>query len=307
MMLQVVNGRHAALRTALEVAPNERVTHSLHRGGYMKRLAALVAACVWLGSALAADAPPASGPSIYIEDLTWPEVRAAIAAGETTAIIYAGSTEQNGAHMALGKHNFVAHYAAGEIAKKLGNALVYPTMPFAPTGSNELRTGHMRFPGSVSISDEMFLGVIRQVAQSALAAGFKNVFIMGDHGGGQDDLRLAAKSLDEGDKPDPNAHVYYVPDLYYKEKQQMKAYLAEHGIPYDAHAGTDDTSEVMFLDAKKWIRADKLAVSTERDEPTTGVDGDPTKATPELGKMFIGFKIDNAVNQIHQLLAAQKK
>jgi hypothetical protein len=33
---------------------------------------------------------------------------------------------------------------AGEIAKKLGNALVYPTMPFAPTGSNELRTGHMR-------------------------------------------------------------------------------------------------------------------------------------------------------------------
>jgi creatinine amidohydrolase/Fe(II)-dependent formamide hydrolase-like protein len=50
-----------------------------------------------------------------------------------------------------------------------------------------------------------------------------------------------------------------------------------------------------------------LALSTENDEPTTGVNGDPTKATPELGKMFIGFKIDNAVNQIHQLLAASKK
>src|SRR5262249_42965097 len=77
--------------------------------------------------------------SVYIEDLTWPEVKAAIAAGKTTAILYAGSTEQNGPHLALGKHNFVAHYAAGEIAKKLGNALVYPTMPFAPTGSRELR------------------------------------------------------------------------------------------------------------------------------------------------------------------------
>jgi creatinine amidohydrolase/Fe(II)-dependent formamide hydrolase-like protein len=63
----------------------------------------------------------------------------------------------------------------------------------------------------------------------------------------------------------------------------------------------------MFLDAEKWIRSDKLALSTENDEPTTGVNGDPTKATPELGKMFIGFKIDNAVNQIRQSLAASKK
>jgi len=92
----------------------------------------------------ASSAPehPDGAQSVYIEDLTWPEVKAAIAAGKTTAIIYAGSTEQDGPHMALGKHNFIAHYAAGEIAKKLGNALAYPTMPFAPTGSRELRTGH---------------------------------------------------------------------------------------------------------------------------------------------------------------------
>jgi len=272
----------------------------------VKCLAVFIAACVWLGAAIAAEAPPASLPSVYIEDLTWPEVKGAIAAGKSTAIIYAGSTEQNGPHMALGKHNFIAHYAAGEIAKKLGNTLVYPTMPFAPTGSNELRTGHMRFAGSVSLSDEVFLGVIRQVTQSALAAGFKNVFIMGDHGGGQDDLHLAAEQLEQNEeRAHSGAHVYYIPDLYYKEKQQMKAYLAEHGIPYDAHAGADDTSEIMFLDAKRWIRHDKLALSTEKDEPTTGVNGDPTKATPELGKLFIGFKVDNAVNQIHQLLAAQ--
>jgi creatinine amidohydrolase/Fe(II)-dependent formamide hydrolase-like protein len=245
--------------------------------------------------------------SVYIEDLTWPEVKAAIAAGKTTAIIYAGSTEQNGPHMALGKHNFVAHYAAGEIAKKLGNALVYPTMPFAPTGSRELRTDHMRFAGSVSIDTETFQAVMRQVAQSALAAGFKNVFLMGDHGGNQDGLRAAAKDLEDPDyKLDETAHVYYVPDLYFKEKEQMKAYLAEHGIPYDAQAGTDDTSEVMFLDEKKWIRRDKLALSTAKEQATTGVDGDPTKATPELGKMFIGWKIDNAVNQIHELLAQKQ-
>jgi creatinine amidohydrolase/Fe(II)-dependent formamide hydrolase-like protein len=246
---------------------------------------------------------------VYIEDLTWPEVKAAIAAGKTTAIVYAGSTEQNGPHMALGKHNFVAHYVAGEIAKKLGNALVYPTMPFAPTGSRELRSGHMNFAGSVSIDTETFQAVMRQVAQSALAAGFKNVFLMGDHGWGQNAMRAAARDFEldnEYEPQDQTAHVYYVPDLYYKEKEQMKAYLAEHGIPYDAHAATDDTSEVMFLDEKKWIRRDKLAVSTAKEQPTTGVEGDPTKATPELGKMFIGWKIDDAVNQIHELLAQKK-
>jgi len=146
-------------------------------------------------------------------------------------------------------------------------------------------------------------------AQSALAAGFKNVFLMGDHGGNQAALRAAAEDLENPDlftKLDETAHVYYVPDLYYKEKEQMKAYLAEHGIPYDAHAATDDTSEVMFLDEKKWIRRDKLAPSTAKEEPMTGVEGDPTKATAELGKMFIGWKIDDAVNQIHELLAQKK-
>src|SRR6516162_9095083 len=97
--------------------------------------------------------------AVYIEDLTWPEVK-------------------------------------GEIAKKLGNALVYPTMPFAPTGSRELRDGHMRFAGSVSIDTETFQAVMRQVAQSALAAGFKNVFLMGDHGWGQNALRAVAKDFE---------------------------------------------------------------------------------------------------------------
>ena len=80
-------------------------------------------------------------PSVFIEDLTWTEVRDAIAAGRTTAIYYAGSTEQNGPHMALGKHNFIAHHAAGRIAEQLGNALVYPVLPFAPTGDRSRRPG----------------------------------------------------------------------------------------------------------------------------------------------------------------------
>src|SRR5271156_4231645 len=109
----------------------------------MKRVCFLIAA-------IAIAALPAYGEtrSVWIDDLTWPEVREAIAAGKRTAIICTGSSEQNGPHMVIGKHNFVAHYVAQRIAEELGDALVYPIMPFAETGNAAAHTGHMRYPGS---------------------------------------------------------------------------------------------------------------------------------------------------------------
>src|SRR3954447_18560333 len=74
----------------------------------------------------------AQNKSLLIEDMTWTEVRDAIAAGKTTAIYYAAGIEENGPGVALGKHLFIAHHTAQKIAEQLGNALVYPTMPFAP-------------------------------------------------------------------------------------------------------------------------------------------------------------------------------
>ena len=239
--------------------------------------------------------------SIYIEDLTWPEVQHAIAAGKTTAIIDVGSTEQNGPHMAIGKHNFIAHYVVGAIAVKLGNALVYPTLPFAPTGDLVKKTAHMRFPGSVSLNPQTYHDIVHDVAVSAIDAGFKNVFIMGDHGEGQDVLRGVATELDAAWRS-RGARVFYVPDAYFKARQQVLAYESARGIQRDVHAGTDDTSELMALDGQhRWIRSDKLAASTGARTAVTGVDGDPTKATPALGKIFLNYKIDDAVAQLRQL------
>ena len=242
--------------------------------------------------------------SVYVEDLTWPEVKQAIAAGRNGAIIYTGSTEQNGPHMAIGKHNFIARWTAGAIAIKLGNALVYPVLPFAITGDLTRKTGHMRFPGSVSFDAQTFRLAVHDIAVSAADAGFKNVFLMGDHGGGQAELASVAKELD-GQWKARGVRVFYIPDLYAKEKQQARVYAASHGLPTsDVHAGLDDTSELMALDAQhRWIRSDKLAPSSGAQTAATGVDGDPTKASPKLGLIFLQYKIDDAVNQISQLSA----
>ena len=244
-------------------------------------------------------APHAQTGSVFIEDLTWPEVRDAIASGRTTALYYAGSTEQNGPHMALGKHNFIARHVAGRIAEELGNALAYPVLPFAPTGDARRKTDHMKFPGTVTVSEATFGATARDVALSALSAGFRNVVLMGDHGGGQGALKRVASELDRewGSK---GAHVYYVGDVYYKSEERVREVLGSRAKA-GGHAGIHDTSEVMFLDReRKWIRTDRLAAAN----PDAGVEGDPREASAELGKMFLEIKVDSAVTQIKRLLAA---
>jgi creatinine amidohydrolase len=125
---------------------------------------------------------------------------------------------------------------------------------------------------------------------------------MGDHGGGQQTLKKVAEALNAEWSP-KGVHVYYIPDLYHKEKEQMKEYLTKRNMAIDEHAGIDDTSEVMFIDKEnKWVRKDKLAP----DDGKMGVRGDPTQASVELGKMFIEFKIKNAVTQIRSLTADKK-
>lgn len=236
--------------------------------------------------------------SLFIEDLTWPEVREAIAQGKTTAMFYAGSTEQNGPHMALGKHNVIARYVAGRIAEVLGYALVYPVLPFAPTGDPMKKTGHMRFPGSVSLSEATYGAVVREAALSALAAGFKNVVLMGEHGDGQHALERVAQQLDRTWSA-KGKHVYYIGDAYYGAQRGVNAYLSAHGLPASRHAGIHDTSELMYLDPdERWVRRDKFA----QGDAGNGVEGDPRKSSAALGKRFLDIQVASAVEQIRRLV-----
>lgn len=261
------------------------------------------AALVLLGAASAS----AQTRSLFIEDLTSYEIRDALAAGRTSAILFAGGIEQNGPHMALAKHNVIARHVAGQIAERLGNALVFPIVPFSPAGDAVAKTGHMRFPGTITISSEVFLGLMRQVAQSAAAAGFTRIFLMGDHGGGQAELRLAAESVD-ADWRARGVRVYYVSDVNTRAGQQIAAYMKERGIAGGGHAAVAETAQVMFLDqAKTLVHADKFAESAAGPETTTGVGGSPAAATAELGRQFLEFKVAAAVEQIRTLMAVGDK
>src|SRR6266576_3975818 len=98
------------------------------------------------GSARAA--PRAQTDLVEFEKMTWVEVKAALAAGKTTALIYTGGTEQRGPQLANGYHNLVAHAQVEAIARELGNAIFMPVLPYTPNDAEALPGGidPQRFP-----------------------------------------------------------------------------------------------------------------------------------------------------------------
>lgn len=154
--------------------------------------------------------PPAS--TVWIEEMTWMDVRDALADGKTTAIIATGGVEPNGPWLATGKHQYVLHANCEAIARELGNALCAPLVPFVPEGGIEPPTGHMTSPGTISLRQETFEAMLTDMARSLQVHGFENVVFIGDSGGNQSGMRNVAERLDAAWGGAASAH--FIPEYY---------------------------------------------------------------------------------------------
>ena len=251
--------------------------------------------------------------------MTWKEVKDALAAGKTTALIYNGGTEQRGPQNVNGGHTLMAHATVLAIAQKLGNAIAAPVLPFSPNRASA------DLPGTIGLSNELFAALNEQIAEQMIKSGFKNVVLMGDHGGGQAQLGEVAKKLSEK-YAGQGIKVVFCDEVYAKANGDFDKYLEGQGLPYSSHAGIPDTSEMLYLGADKgWVRKDLVAtaVGDPATPPTpgggrgrgrgqqdpnapprvnNGIQGDARKSTAELGKKIFDTKVDYAVKQIHELL-----
>lgn len=257
------------------------------------------------------DLPSAQAdPVVDIELLTWPEIYKAIhEQGKTTAIIFGGGTEQRGPQGVTGAHNFIAHATADAIARKLGNALVAPVIPYSVNKANP------ELPGTIGISGPVFAEINEQVAEQLIANGFKNVVLIGDHGGGQKEIKEVAEKLDTK-YAGKGIRVVYSDGPYTKANDEFFAWLDKNGYPASTHAGIPDTSEMLYLEGdRKWIRKDLLPTALgdpprkpgEHPDPNlkrinNGISGDARRSSYELGKRFIDLKVDDGVAQIQELL-----
>ena len=244
-----------------------------------------LASAVLVAQAAAAGATGAAG--VQLDALTWTELRDRIAAGHTTVLLPIGGTEQSGPHLVLGKHNVRVQALAGLIAQGLGQTLVAPVLAYVPEGSIEPPAAHMRFAGTISIPEPAFETVLESAARSFRRHGFKQVVLLGDHGGYQKSLeRVAAKLNREWGQS--GCRVTALTEYYRASQSGHAELLAARGFSQaeiGQHAGLADTALALAIDPAL-VRRELLAQAAQGG-PALGVDGDPRRATAELGRLGV--------------------
>jgi creatinine amidohydrolase len=236
--------------------------------------------------------------TVVLEELTWTELRDLIQSGKTTIIVPIGGTEQNGPHMALGKHNVRVKALSERIARAMGNALVAPVLAYVPEGRLSPPTGHMRFPGTITVSDEALRGILESAARSFKLHGFRDVVLLGDHGSTQASQQAVAARLNREWAATP-VRVHAVQEYYRASQVEFRELLKARGYRDDelgTHAGLTDTSLTLAVDPRM-VRANRLRRGTGLSDGD-GVDGDPSRASVELGRLGVDAVVARTVEAV---------
>ena len=214
---------------------------------------------------------------------------------------------------------------ARTIALRLGNAIAMPVLPYTPNNASA------QLPGTIGLTPELLGAILERVTEQAMTTGFKNVVLMGDHGGGQPQTYAdVARKMDAKYAPE-GRHVYFCDEVYAKAQGDFDKWLHEHGYPSSSHAGIPDTSTMLYLGGDKgWVRKELIATAEGDPVPppgqrgqgrgrgqtpdpnapprkNNGISGDARRSTAALGKMAFDIKIEYAVKQIQGFLANQGK
>ena len=174
--------------------------------------------------------------------------------------------------MVLGKHNILVKYKAGEIAKALGNAIVAPVLAYVPEGDipgPKPAAGHMRFPGTITIPEDVYERVLESAARSLRSAGFIDIAFIGDSGGNQAGQKAVSEKLNK-EWAATNVRVHHITDYY---PGRGDAIAMANGLTMEevgGHAGSQDTTSFLYLDPSQ-LRVDKFFVG--QDERRAGTHG----------------------------------
>jgi creatinine amidohydrolase len=235
--------------------------------------------------------------SVFLEELTWMEVRDAIRSGKTTAIIPTGGIEPNGPYLATGKHNYILEATADRIARDLGDALVAPIVPFVPEGDIDPPTGHMRYPGTISVRPETFRGLLIDIAGCLRTHGFEHVVLIGDSGGNQEGMKEVAEALG-AEWAGSGTTIHYIPGYY--DNPRWNKWLADHGVAEVDQGLHDDVrhSAIMMTVDPMTVR---LPQRMERGlSSINGVELAPAERTIALAEDLIAYQSSVTVAAIRK-------
>ena len=244
--------------------------------------------------------PIAAVDSVFLEDLTWMEIRDAMKAGKDTVIVAAGGIEQNGPYLVLDKHNVVLRGTTEAIAKKVGNTLVAPIIPFVPEGDIEPPSLHMLYPGTISLREPTYQALLTDICSSLKTHGFKRIILIGDSGGNQPGMKQVAADLSEKWKGSP-CRIVFVPEYY--QTGHVTNWLESQGIRQTPEGLHDDfamEATMLAVNPESIRMKERIAAGNFR---INGVNLAPAEKTIAIGRKIIDLRADHTVKAIHQALA----
>jgi creatinine amidohydrolase len=250
--------------------------------------------------------PLPAASTVWLEEMTWMDVRDAMKAGKTTVIISTGGIEPNGPWLALGKHQYVLRANCDAIARKLGNALCAPIISLVPEGGIEPKTGHMTTMGTLSMREETFQAVLTDVASSLKAHGFENIIFIGDSGGNQGGQKAVAEKLTA--QWNGNPVVAHIPE-YYDYASVNKAMTAAGKIKESEKGdGLHDDPIIslnMFITDPNTIRYEQRVKAGKT--MINGVDLKDKAKNTEIAKAIVEFRATQTVAAIQKAIANKGK
>ncbi len=245
--------------------------------------------------------PPAIKPtdSVFMDDMTWSEITAALKAGKTTVILPAGGLEATGPFITLNKHQNMLRASTDIIARKLGNALVAPVVRYVPPDDGERGP----YVGDFNISLAAYKSTLADIITALKDAGFKEIILIGDHQGAQKGLKEVAAEL-TSQWAGSSAHVRFVPEYY--DRSAVQNYIKNTlGITETRPSGGgfgDNYYNTAILFAvnpegirlKQRVEANTLTVN--------GVDLKPIEKTIANGKHILEMQTDQTVKAIQKAI-----
>jgi creatinine amidohydrolase len=241
--------------------------------------------------------------TVWLEEMTWMDVRDAMKAGKKTIIISTGGIEPNGPWLALGKHNYILRVNCDAIARKLGDALCAPVIPLVPEGAIEPKGGNMTTVGTISMREETFQAMLTDVVHSFKMHGFEHIILIGDSGGNTRGMQAVAQKLNGEWKGTPL--VAHVGEYY--DYAAVAKYLVELGVtkadaPRDGiHDDPAITMNMMVADPQtvRWEQRVKLNKAT-----IDGVSIADKKKALEIGRKIVEKRASLTADAIKRAIAA---
>lgn len=246
--------------------------------------------------------------ALELETLTWPEVRREIDAGRDTIVVAFGAVEQHGHHLPMGTDAIFGD----ELSRRLADRLDAFRAPTVRIGCSR---HHLAFPGTMSIEEETFCGVVGDLLRGWARHGFRRVVVLPTHGGNFAPLSRALERVGPLDR----VNVIGISDLGLLIQATL-GLGAELGVPASeggVHGGEWETSMMLAL-RPELVKMDQAVPGYTGDLESglerflgegvhvltdTGVFGDPANASAEHGRLYIDRLLDLTTELIERTAA----